>query len=128
MRSSGQLHCSNNTVASDWQVANPNLQRIEKGIRDCRSHRSMCGLPGPEWLRVGPVHEFNLHVRHFAEAKNWILRPTVAGDALAVKTNPLSQNPTGCLNRATFYLVDDAIRVNRFANVYRHEKLFDPDI
>src|SRR3982074_123185 len=85
-------------------------------------------LPGAERFAVGPLDELDVHLRHLAEAKDRISRPCVAGDALPVKTNLLFQYPAGGLDCAAFDLIDHAVRIDGFADVYRDRQPFDADV
>src|SRR5712664_4445239 len=88
----------------------------------------MGGLSGADRLAIGPLHDLDLHLRHLAEAEDRIRCPRVAGDALAVKANALFQHPAGGLDRASFDLIDHAVRIDGFADIHRDRQPFDANI
>ena len=66
--------------------------------------------PAPTGSISGRWISSTSHLRHLAEAKDRIIGPAVAGDALPVEANALLQHPAGGLDRAAFDLVDHAVR------------------
>src|SRR6202163_3286441 len=88
----------------------------------------MRGLAGAEGLAIGPLDEFDVHLRHLAETKDRIISPCSAGDALPIKTDALLQYPTGGLDRAAFDLVDHAVRIDRFADIDCDGQAVDADV
>src|SRR5258708_15797445 len=88
----------------------------------------MSGLAGADRLHIRPRDQFDLHLRHLAEAKDRICRPSVAGDAFLVKANPLLQHPAGGLDRATLDLIDHAVGIDGFADIDRDGQPLDADI
>src|SRR6478752_9069032 len=77
---------------------------------------------------VGPLNQFNPHLRHFAEAKDRIGGPCVAGDALPVKADALFQNPAGGLDCATLDLIDYAVGIDGFPDVDGDREPSDADV
>src|SRR5229473_2599727 len=88
----------------------------------------MRGLAGAERLAIGPLDEFNFHLRHLAETKDRIISPRIAGDALPIKADALLQYPAGGLDRAAFDLIDHAVRIDGFADVDRDGQPLDADV
>jgi len=86
------------------------------------------GLAGAERLHIRPRDQFDLHLRYLAEAKDRIVGPCVAGDALAVKADALLQYPAGGLDRATFDLIDHAVRIDGFADIDSEGQPFDANV
>ena len=84
--------------------------------------------PAPTGSSSSPLDHFDIHLGHLAETKDRIVRPIRAGDALPVEANPLLQHPARGLDGAALDLVDDAIRIDRLADIDRERQLPDADI
>src|ERR1700688_4164702 len=109
-------------------MADANGRRIDHGVGDRRRDRTVRGLAGPDRIAVGPLDQLDLYFRHFAEAKDRVVGPRRAGDALAVEANALFQDPAGGLDFPAFDLVDHAVRIDGFADIDRERQPPDPDV
>src|SRR5689334_20896704 len=87
----------------------------------------MRGFAGPDRLDVGARYHLDIHFRNFTEAEDRIFGPGIAGDARRVESEPLLRDPTGGLDRATFDLIDHAIRIDGFADIDCNREPLDGD-
>ena len=122
------FHCGDEAVARDRQMAHPHAERIEHGVGDRRRDRAMRGFAGADRIHLRPLDQFDLYLRHLAEAKDRVFGPTGAGDALPVEADAFLQDPARGLDRAAFDLVDDAIGIDGFADIDREGQLPDADV
>src|SRR5437762_9325909 len=88
----------------------------------------MSGLAGADRVDFRPLDDLNLDIGHFAEAQDRIFRPARAGDALAVEADALLQHPARSLNGAALDLVDDAVGIDRFADIDGKRQFPDADL
>src|SRR6185312_315730 len=88
----------------------------------------MGSLAGADRVDVRPLDHLNLDIGHFAEAQDRIFRPAGAGDALPVEADAFLQHPARGLNGAALDLVDDAVGIDRFADIDRQRQFPDTDL
>src|SRR5438093_7368247 len=85
----------------------------------------MGSLAGADRVDIRPLDHLNLHIGHFAEAQDRIFRPARACDALPVEADALLQHPARGLYGTTLDLVDDAVGIDRFADIDRQRQIPD---
>src|SRR5215203_2426994 len=85
-------------------------------------------LASADRVDIRPLDDLNLDIGHFAETQDRIFRPARAGDALPVEADAFLQNPACGLNGAALDLVDDAVGVDRFADIDGQCQFPDPDL
>src|SRR6185436_17056867 len=88
----------------------------------------MGSLAGADRVDFRSLDHLNLDLRNLTEAQDRIFRPARAGDALPVEADPFLQHPAGGLNGATLNLVDDAVGIDRFADIDRQRQFPDADL
>src|SRR5438128_11800898 len=88
----------------------------------------MSSFAGADRIDVRTLDYLNLDIGHFAESQDRIFRPARAGDALPVEADALLQHPARGLNGAALDLVDDAVRIDRFADIDRQCQFPDTDL
>src|SRR6186713_2114386 len=79
----------------------------------------MGGLAGANRVDFRTLDHLDLYFGHFAETQDRIFRPARTGDALPVEADALLQHPARRLNGASLDLVDDAVGIDRFADIDR---------
>src|SRR5687768_3180062 len=88
----------------------------------------MGSLAGADRIDIRPLDYLNLDIGHFAEAQDRIFRPTGTGDALSIEADAFLQHPARGLNGAALDLVDDAVGIDRFADIDRQRQFPDIDL
>src|SRR3954466_9603975 len=88
----------------------------------------MSSFAGADRIDVRTLDHLNLDIGYFAEAQDRIFRPARTGDALPVEADAFLQHPACGLNGAAFDLVDDAVGIDRFADIDRQRQFPDIDL
>src|SRR2546423_15067121 len=88
----------------------------------------MGGLAGADRVDIRPLDHLNLDIGHFAESQDRIFRPARTGDALPVEADAFLQHPACGLNGAALDLVDDAVGLDRLADIDRQYQFPDTDL
>src|SRR5258705_9162400 len=109
-------------------MADAHAEAVEQSVGNRRRHRAMRGLAGADRADLRPLYQFDLDLRHLAEAKDRIIGPAAAGDALPVEADALLQHPAGGLDRAALDLIDDPVGIDGLADIDRDRQLIDPDV
>src|SRR6185437_8616629 len=117
--SSGFLHCRDQALARDRQIADAHAEAVEYGVRNGRGDRAMRGFTGADRIDLGALDHLDLNLRHFGETQDRIVSPAIAGDTLTIKPHTLLQDPACRLDRAALDLVDHSVGIDGFADIDR---------
>src|SRR5258708_15719942 len=95
---------------------------------DRGSDRAVRGFTGTDRIGLRTLDHVYVHHRYLAEVQDRVFGPAMAGDARRIETDALFQHPARRLDRAALDLVDDAVRIDRLADVDRDRERLDADV